>query len=239
MHRLAATLIVFISLASVAQSQEKTRYTIGIAIGFPPYQFTIAKQAAGIDADVTRLVFQKLGKDIIFRQNNWENLLLGLIHGTNAVDVLCGAELSPQRTKLLEFSDTYYQRTSVVFVTKGSSYQSLNDLNGKVVTGDKNSFAERVINRQKIRIMATQSKQESFRLLKENRVQAVIAPRKVGLYLSRQISLAIRIISVNDPGSPVAFAVSKSNAILARKISRALAALRKKGDIDRIMRKYR
>jgi polar amino acid transport system substrate-binding protein len=212
----------------------------GVALGFPPYQFTSPQgEPTGIDAEIARLVFKEMGQGFVFRQTDWDDLYLEMAHHSDTVDVLCGAEVNPERQALFTFSTPYYQRAVVVFVRKQSPYRSVNELTGRLVAGDRGGFIETLIRTQDLRLRGTASKEESFQMLQDGRVEAVMAPLEVGLWITRQKGLPVRTLPEQDPGSPVAFAVAKGNADLAARISAALAKLKARGQIEVVMRKYR
>lgn len=219
---------------------EKKEYICGIALGFPPYQFSDEKaNPIGIDAEITKLLFENTGKKIIFTQEPWDELMAKL-YNTNKVDFLCGAEISDERKKMFDFSIPFYKRNIAIFVSNSSGITKLSDLVGLIITGDRHSFVERQLgeNKEKFRIMKTTSKEESFSLLKKKKVDAVIAPLEVGNYISKKIGLKIRVIEDNDPGSSIAFMVKKGDTDTLEFINKRLKILIANGEIDKILKKY-
>ena len=87
--------------------------------------------------------------------------------------------------------------------------------------------------------MSTESKEISFQLLANKSVDGVIAPLEVGTYICKRTGLSVRILSNDDPGSPVAFAVAKGNQELAKEISNILEKLQISGELSAIISKYR
>lgn len=220
-------------------AQNRVPLVCGIALGFPPYQFRAENgDPAGIDAEIARLVFQKMGTAFRFDQRSWDELYLGLAHLQGSVDLLCGAEINAERRERFDFSRPYYRRAVVIFVRAGSRYQSVDDLNARIVAGDRDGFIESLIDTRKLRIVDTKSKEEGFRRLKNGEVEAVIAPLEVGRWIGKQLALALRTLPERDEGSPVAFAVAKGNTALAGQISRALDELERAGEIEAVMKKY-
>lgn len=236
--------VLFLLLASLtlygpvhAQDDE---LVIGIAKGYPPFQYTLFNgEPGGIDAEVARLVFKELKIPFSFTQENWDDLYLGLLHKSGAVDLLCGTEVNDLRKKYFDFSIPYYQRTVVIFVRQESPYQRLSELKGKLITGDRGGQIEQILNRNTMRITNTGTKEESFRKLRDNQVEAVIAPLDVGNWISKELKLRVRVLPEKDPGSPVAFAVAKGNSDLAARLSQALEKLQKSGAIELILARYR
>ena len=247
MRNLVIGLSVIVSLAasglSVASDPAmKRRYQCGIAVGFPPYQFSDTSGApAGIDYEIARLVFRDAGLDADFVQSDWDDVMLSLAHRTGRVDMLCGAEISDERRRLFDFSVPCYLRHTVVFTLENSRIGGIGDLYGKIVAGDRHSYIERKLGRSLdlIRIKSTGSKEESFLLLQKGSVEAVIAPKEVGIYISRNMRMKTRILEETDPGSPVAFAVAKGDAELLSRINASLKKLKQEGKIERILDRYK
>lgn len=234
------SLLTLTGLCAALAAQNTKPLICGIALGYPPYQFSTDKgEPTGIDAEITRLVFQEMGKEFKFNQRKWDDVYLGLAHKTGEVDLLCGAEINAERLALFNFSVPYYSRSVVIFVKTGSAYQKLDDLNGKPITADRGGFIEAQIDKKKLRIVDAASKEEAFTKLKNGGVEAVIAPLEVGNWICKQMGLAVRTLPEKDPGSPVAFAVAKGNTALADQISAALAKLKANGQIDAVMKKYK
>lgn len=238
--RLFKILTIFIIFLNQQIFAEKTEYICGIATGFPPYQFSDDNDLpVGIDAEITKLVFKNTGKKVIFTQEPWDELM-GKLFNSNKIDFLCGAEISPERQKLFDFSIPIYSRNTAIFVKSSSLINKFEDLFGKAVTGDKHSFVERNLgyDKNKIRIVKTESKEKSFDLLQSNRVDAVIAPLEVGNYITKNIGLDVKIIEDSDHGSPVGFMVKKGDIKTLEFINNQLRVLIKNGDISKILKKY-
>lgn len=242
MRKIMLAFTMLIAGFAVLYAADKTEYSCGIALGYPPYQFVGVKgETVGIDYEVTKAVFEGAGLKVKFVQESWDDVMFGLVHNTGKVDLLCGAEINEERKKWLDFSDSYYSRNIVIFTLKNSKIEKISDLYGQIIAGDRHSFVERGLgeDKNKIRIMSTDSKEESFTKLKEGKVVAVVAPVEVGNYITKNMGLAVKILGEKDPGSPVAFAVAKGDTALLVKINGSLSKLIKDGTIDKIMKKYK
>lgn len=216
-------------------------YNCGVATGFPPYQYKNKQgQIAGMDVEITRMVFKTAGLNVKYVQNDWEELLFLLYHNTKVVDMLCGAEFGSEREKYLDFTVPFYKRRTVLFILKESSINKIADLYGKIVTGDLHSSFEKALGDKKrlIRITKTVSKEESFIKLRDKKVVAVIAPIEVGIYLSRELKIPVRIIDENYPGTPVSIAVKKGNKLLLDNLNISLRKLISNGEVEKIIKKY-
>lgn len=227
--------------SSLLYGQDKKIFNCGVATGFPPYQYVDKNgRPAGLDIEVAELVFKTAGLKVQFIQDNWENLLFNLIHKQKSVDMLCGAEVSPERQKRLAFSTPYFKRRTVMFVLKNGPIKNLSDLFGQIVAGDLHSSFEKILGSRaaKIRITKTSSKEESFQRLKDKSVMAVIAPLEVGMFLAQKLNISVQIFDEHDPGTEVSIAIKKGDYETLSLLNSAILKLIENGEIKKIIKKH-
>ena len=212
----------------------------GVATGFPPYQFTLDGQPAGFDVDVARAVCDRLGQEALFEQQNWDDIVSMLLFGR--IDLVAGMEVNAFRFDYSEFSIPYAKRHDAVFVPANSTVSCVEDLFGRVITGDRHSFVELHWKEQgiyqNIRVMQTRTKQESMDLLAQGKTAAAIMPLEVGWYLAAEQGIEVRVLDDPDPGSDVAIALRKGQPDLLQKINEALRDMELKGEIEALRRKW-
>lgn len=213
----------------------------GIATGYPPYQFQENGIVTGFDADVARLVFSRLNMKFRFMQEKWDDVFALLRLGE--IDLIVGMEINESRKSFFEFSKEYYHRHDVVFIrADNKEIKRVEDLYEQIITGDRHSSVEIIWQKkgikERIRVMQTESKEKSMKLLYEGKTKAAIMPEAVGYYLAKQIGLHIRILDSPDPGSPVAIAVKRKNTDLMMILDKALQELITEGEIDRLYKKW-
>lgn len=240
MYKILLFLFSFL-VFSESFANDKNQYICGVAKGFPPYQFIDQNgKSAGLDVEITALVFKTASLDVLFSQDDWEVLLFNLVHKKKMIDMLCGAEITTEREQLLDFTISYYKRRTVLFSLKTNPIKKIEDLYGKIVAGDLHSNFEKMLGDRKssIRITKTTTKEESFKKLKEKNVVAVIAPVEVGMYLSKKMGIEIQVFDLGDIGSPVGIAVKKGDKKLIDILNTALKKLINDGQIDKILKRY-
>ena len=229
-------------LAPALASAEATSLTCGMARGYPPYQFLDDDgDAAGLDAEVARLIFDRLGVRGHTVPGPWDDIVAQLRLGR--LDCVCGMEINRARMHFFAFTEPYYTRKVVIFLRLDEAgIRSVGDLVGRAVAGDRNSFVEEYLKERGllnlIRIVKTKSKAQSMRMLKDGKVVAVIAPLAVGRFLAGREDLDVRVMDVGDPGSPVGFAVEKGNVVLLRELERALEALKREGALQPVLERW-
>ncbi|XXJ20277.1 transporter substrate-binding domain-containing protein [Desulfovibrio caledoniensis] len=239
---IAAVCCLGFAFAPAAVSAQEPLLTCGMAKGYPPYQYLDeAGEPAGLDVEVARLIFARLGARSRFVPGAWDDIVANLRLGR--LDCVCGMEINRERMHFFSFTSSYYNRKLVIFMRGDeASIDSVDDLVGKAVAGDRNSFVERYLKERGllslIRIVKTKTKEQSMRMLKDGGVVAAIAPLAVGRLLADREGLDVRIMDVGDPGSPVGFAVEKSNVGLLRELEEALAALRREGALRPVLDRW-
>lgn len=225
--------------ANPASAQEQA-VSCGIASGFPPYQFVLAGEPTGFDVDVARAVCARLELNVSFTQAEWENVLNMLRFGK--VDFIAGMEVNSFRSDYFDFTAPYSKRHDVVFVPADSTLSTVEDLFGRIITGDRHSFVELQWMEQgiynKIRIMQTKTKAEAMTLMAQGQSVAAIMPMEVGRYLAKEMGIKVRVLINPDPGSEVAFALRKDQPELKRKMDMALEEIRASGELDALALKW-
>ncbi|QBG34978.1 transporter substrate-binding domain-containing protein [Litorilituus sediminis] len=203
--------------------------TCGISDGFPPYQFKDNKMANGFDVQVLKLVEKQLNTKIVIKQQRWSDVVSQL-RFTNKLDCIFGMEISKRREQSFLFTRPYYRRKIAIFALENNKQiNSLKDLIGENITGDRHSSIEKLLQDEglikQIRIKETRSKEESIKLLKTGKFVAMIAPKAVGFHLAKQFDVNVKVISESPESTPVAIAVKKGNASLANQFDKALQTL--------------
>lgn len=238
MHVLCVALMLV--LLPIREAPAGSRLVIGVATGFPPYQFEENGQPVGFDVDMARAMAERLHMTPVFYQDAWDTVLnqLRLKH----IDCIAGMEINPFRAALFNLSDAYTLRHDVLFVREDSPFRRVEELYGQVLTGDRHSFIELLWkhegNHTRFRIMQTRTKEEAMHLLKEKTIKGAIMPFQVGRYLAQRADVEVRVLFSPDPGSPVGFATSKGHEDLLHRINAELKEMRRSGELTGLHHKW-
>lgn len=217
--------------------QQRKKLLCGMSDGYPPYQYKDRRiGATGFDADVFRELLKSTKQESELLQTSWDDVVPALFYG-NSVDCVLGMEVTETRKAMFDFTIPYYQRKTALFtLANNTEINSVSDLVGHKITGDKQSSLEAMLKQENlydsIRIKHTRSKEESFRLLKSGKFIAMIAPKEVGLYLANKYNTPIRIVHEMEQGTPVAIAVKKGNTNLINMFNDLLLKAKSKKRIE-------
>jgi polar amino acid transport system substrate-binding protein len=99
---------------------------VGVAADYPPLIFKIDNKIAGVEADLARLLAEKLGKPLQFVQMDWKELLPGLMAGKMDI-IMSGMTITLARKMQVDFTEPYYQ-TRIVTAMRSEDVKTYDTL---------------------------------------------------------------------------------------------------------------
>ena len=115
--------------------------TVGTEAGFAPYEYLVGDQVEGVDIDISQAIADKLGVKLVVQNMDFDGALAAVQQGK--VDIVAaGVSVSPDREKVMDFSDKYVDSSDVIVVNaaspavKESSADALKDLTVGVQQGN-------------------------------------------------------------------------------------------------------
>lgn len=232
-------MFIFVSSSLFAES-----IRVGVASGFPPYQYEKNGRPAGLDVELTEALAAELGVTILWTQAPWDNLTARM-RLTKELDLLIGMEKTSERQKLYLLGKSLYTRKNLLFLRADeTTIQNLNDLTDRLVARDRDSYSEELLSakglRTEVRMVKTETKEEAFAALASGRVVAAFMPEAVGYTLAQQSGVSVRTLDVGDPGTPVGLAFPKNGGDgLLRRFDEAVGRMEKSGELSRLLARYR
>lgn len=214
---------------------------VGMATGYPPYQFSYEGELTGFDVAVIKAIYEQLQESLELNQYDWDNVVSLLRYGE--LDIAIGMEMTAARQQYFSFTKPYYERQTALFIlASDNKITSIRQLVGKRISGDRHSVLEAHLQelglRDAIRIEQADSKSDAMAQLAVGEVQAVIMPRRVAQYLAAQHNVEIQALWQPHVAVPVAMAVAKGNDDLLKKIDAALTVLEQNGTLDRLRKQW-
>lgn len=106
---------------------------VGVGLGTPPYGFTNAQmQPDGYDVNVAKLIARDLGVKLNLVDTTAANRIPNLTSGKLDI-VIYSFSITPERAKVIAFTDTYYVDKQVYVAPSAKPIDSLDGLAGKSV----------------------------------------------------------------------------------------------------------
>ncbi len=100
---------------------------------FAPYDYLYGSEFTGIDMDIIRAIGNDLGRRVVFKQNDFDSIILSVKQGKCDVGA-SSFTISDTRAQEVDFSNPYTVNRQVVVVKEGSSISTLDDLMGKKIS---------------------------------------------------------------------------------------------------------
>lgn len=116
--------------ASVASAKT---YVNGIDPNYPPFAYIDEKtgQPAGFDVDSMNWIAKNQGFDVKHQPMNWDGIIPALL--ANQIDMVCsGMSVTPERAKMVQFSDPYW-KVNRVFVIPANSNMTVEEILAKPI----------------------------------------------------------------------------------------------------------
>ena len=104
-----------VAVASAAEDSSKDQLIVITEPGFEPFEYTAGDKFTGIDMEMAKLLADYLGKELVIKSIDFESIFQTL--NTNGADIgMAGITVNEDRTKLVSFSDTYYDAAQKLIV---------------------------------------------------------------------------------------------------------------------------
>ncbi|WCJ52841.1 ABC transporter substrate-binding protein/permease [Lentilactobacillus buchneri] len=231
---------------NVASAQSKEHYTIGVGPTFVPFEIQ-AKNGSyntahpGLDIEILRAAAKKENFTYTLKVMNFAAAIQAL-EGNQVDGVIAAMMATPERAEKIDFSKPYYNVGLALAVPKGSSIKGYNDLKGKTVavkTGSTSEqYAESIQKKYGFHITRfNDSNTELSNVLVGNSAAAIDSTAT--LLYSIKNKMKLQLVGKAANKNPVAFGVKKGhNQELLKRFNAGLAAIKKDGTYDKIVKFY-
>lgn len=120
--------LVLSLLVALCTCSRSNKLIIGTDATYPPFEFVDAQgQISGVDIEVGREIGKALGREVEFRNINFDGLITAL--RTGSIDlVLSSMTATPERRQSIDFSEPYVKTGLSILAAKDSTIQSAADL---------------------------------------------------------------------------------------------------------------
>ncbi len=205
----------------------------------PPFEFLENGIPTGFNVDLMKEVSKIMGLEIEILLEPWHSVRTKL--ETGKIDAVTGMYYSVERDKLVDFSSPYIHITSDIFVRKGSSIKSLEDLKNKEIIIEQDGLMHDFLKSQNIttKFIPVADVYEALELLASGKHDCTILSKMQGLYFIEKFNLSgLKSVGSKLPFVQNCFAVSEGNILLLDKLNEGLHILRTTGKYKEIHDKW-
>lgn len=247
---IAATVLV---LCSGCESTKETKNPSPkeyphIVVGsdnYPPFNYEDADgKPMGIDVDLAKEAFSRIGYEPEFRYIDWEEKKKVLERGD--IDCIWGSYSIEGREDLYQWTTPYMKSYQVVAVRKDSDIYTLADLKGKNIAVQSTTKPEEIfLSHTDARIptlkevFSLQNRELIYTFLSKGYADAIAAHKIAIIQCMKDYDLEFRILEepLLTVGLGVAFAKNDTRGI-EKKLSAAFLEMQKDGSSKKIIGKY-
>ncbi len=240
--------VCMVGLAGCGQSassvgDDKKQLVMGTSADYAPFEYidtATSEEIIGFDVDLAKALGEKLGYEIVVKDMDFSGLITSLQSGK--VDfVMAGMEPTPERSKNVDFTDSYFRSDISMVVPKDGDVQSFEDIKGKVVGVQIGSIqAEKAVELQKEVDFKIENRDRVPDLVEEinsGRFDGVLMEDVVSKgYMKNNDNLKVIPIPNNETGgASIAF---PKDSELTEKFNGELAAMKENGEMDKLVSKW-
>ena len=210
---------------------------------FPPYEYKDGETIIGIDAEVAKLIADKLGLKLEIADVGFDSIIPGVQTGKYDMG-MAGMTVTDERKQKVNFSDSYAKGIQVIIVKEGSDIKSKDDLEGKKIgtqqgttgyiyasdTPENGGYGEE-------NVIGYASGAVAVEALKSGKVDCVIIDNEPAkAYVAANSGL--KILDTEFTNEDYAICFSKKNPELQKKVNDALNELKASGEFQKVVDKY-
>lgn len=238
--------VAFLGLAAVAHGAalDKDTLVIGTESTFKPFEFRNEQnEVVGFDMDLAALVAEKLGKKLEIVDMAFDALIPSVIGGKIDLAV-AGISSTPERARVVAFSETYYVTPDAFVVKKGvADVTSLDSLKGKTVAVQLGTTQDIFVSGlEGVTVRRYQKTDDAFRDVQAGRVNVACVDGTVTedmLANNKDFTDSLNIAFLHRTTEEgFAFAVSKKDPELLAKVNAALAEILASPAFDELKAKW-
>ena len=245
---LAVTAILLNGCAGKASGSKNAQNLPEIIVGsddYPPFNYSDENgQPTGIDVDMAKEAFGRMGYQAVFKQINWEEKQDLLEDGE--IDCIWGSFSIDGREKEYKWAGPYMVSRQVVAVNEESDIYTLQDLEGKRIAVQSTTKPEEIFqNHEDERlpalkeIFSMQNRELIYPFLSKGYADAVAAHETAILQYMQDYGLKYRILEepLLTVGLGVAFRKDDENGI-AEELSDTFEKMRADGTTEKVIGSY-
>ncbi len=245
---LAVTAILLNGCAGKASGSKNAQNLPEIIVGsddYPPFNYSDENgQPTGIDVDMAKEAFGRMGYQAVFKQINWEEKQDLLEDGE--IDCIWGSFSIDGREKEYKWAGPYMVSRQVVAVNEESDIYTLQDLEGKRIAVQSTTKPEEIFqNHEDERlpalkeIFSMQNRELIYPFLSKGYADAVAAHETAILQYMKDYGLKYRILEepLLTVGLGVAFRKDDENGI-AEELSDTFEKMRADGTTEKVIGSY-
>lgn len=219
---------------------KKETIVFGTSADYAPFEFHKMVDGKdtimGFDVALAQQIADDMGKELVIKDMDFNNLLTELDNGT--VDfVIASMAPNAERSKQVDFSEVYYNgaQCAIIRAEDADQYTSPESLAGQSIAAQTGSVFEEIAKEQfsGSNLVSLSKVPDMILQLQTNKVEALIMDKETADgYLLQDDSLMIADFKIVYEENGCAVAVKKGNSELLEQINKTVKSVTESGKMD-------
>ena len=257
MKRIASLMLAALMLISLVAlcscEKEDDTFTICTNAEFPPFEYVLGDQVAGVDIDIAQAIADELGQKLEVKNVKFDTII-GAVKSGKCDMGIAGMTVTDERMEEVDFSVSYITSTQYIVTAKDVEVTSIMDLAGKKIgvqtgtTGDfiisdetslledeEGNAIEGVIYNTGAEVLRYNSAIEAGMALASGKIDAVVVDKLPAQNIATtQDLVAVELVYEDGSNTEESYAacVQKGNTELLETINKVMQKLIDEGKID-------
>lgn len=206
---------------------------------FPPFEYFEGDNIVGIDMDIAQAIADELGVELKIDHMNFDAVLAAVPSGKADLGI-AALSTSPERLKVMDFSDTYFTCSVVALVgIDNDTIKGQDDLVGKRIGVQTGTIADTIATDiEGAEVVRMNKDADSVQDLINGKLDAVLIDENPGKIFVSQNSDKIKMLDEQLSDDEYAIATKKGNTELIKVVNEVIKELKDSGEYDKILEKY-
>lgn len=223
---------------SLERVKDAGEITFSMSGGYPPFNYYDENnQLVGFDIDVCNEVAKRLGVKFKPVPNEWSGIVEGLRAGVYD-GILGSMAITEEREKVVDFTIPYYYSGAQVLVTEDSSFQNVEELQGKKVGLATGTTFENDANNLKADVKLYKDDNQTLMELQNKNLDAVITDRVVGVTAMNKGEFKVKLLGNPLRSEDIAVAFRQEDDALREAVNEILQAMHDDGTLSTLSDKW-
>jgi len=218
--------------------------TVCTHLPYAPFQFNDnSGKTIGFDVDMMDLVAKKVGAKQAIVDTPFEGIKSGQDMSSRKCDIAAaGMTITPERQKVILFSEPYFDATQALLVPEGSPVKALADLKGKKLGVQSSTtgmdYAEKNASECGCEMIQYQDLASLTQAVLNGQVDAAMNDLPVWSEAMKTNPGAVKIATQFDTGEQYGFGMRLDNTGLKKVVDQVITDARDDGTYDEIYKKW-
>ena len=231
-----AALLGLVAFAGCGRDEGPAPLRVICEATFPPYEYRVRGGIDGIDPALCAIVAGCLGRPLETQDMAFDAVIPAV--ATGKADIAAsGLTVTPERARQVRFSQPYMEAAQVAVVPLGSPIRAPADLHGRRVGVQSGSTGDLFVTKTYGEPERFQNVVFAATAALTGKVEASVVDRQPAEVLVSRTP-GLRILPEPVTRETYAFAFAKGNARLCAQVDAILAAMRRTGALDALIRRY-